>query len=63
MHLLWIIYNILLSGAIVAVAAKKKSKYMFYLLKIACAETVKDYDDIDSFGNNITMETKHLEGL
>ena len=52
----------MLRGAIVALAAEKKSKDTFYLLEIACAETSKDYDDTDSFGNTIVKGTKHLEG-
>ena len=29
---------------------------------MACAESVKDYDGTDSFGNTVVKGTKHLEG-
>ena len=51
----------MLPGVIVALAAEKKSKDTFYLLKIDCAKTVKDYDDTGSFGNTVAKGTKHLE--
>ena len=43
--------EILLPVAMVTLAAEKKSKVTFDLMKIACPETVKDYDDTCSFGN------------
>ena len=52
----------MLPGTIVALAAEKKSKDTSYLMKIACAESVKDHDDTDSFGNTVAKGTKHLEG-
>ena len=52
----------MLPEAIVTLATEKKSKGRHYLLKIACAESVKGNDDTDSSGNNVTKGTKHLEG-
>ena len=52
----------MLPGTIVALAAEKKSKDTFYLMKIACAESVKDHDVTNSFGNTVAKGTKNLEG-